>query len=140
MQYIPLLVVCTTIGGSTVGCASIPLTYDQCNATQYVTALEHEQCLLAASKYKEEQYEREDKRLVRRDKLIAFLNACDAAPGLVILEKRSVGRSVLPNSRQQANARKEYGYPYTHNNVSSRANKIDLLCVDVREMFRQPGY
>ncbi|KKK97124.1 hypothetical protein LCGC14_2655880 [marine sediment metagenome] len=107
MQYIPLLVVCITIGGSTVGCASIPLTHDQCNATKYATAHEHGQCLLAASKYREEQYEREDRRLVRRDKLIQFLNACDADKRLVVVEMRTIGRSVLPDKRRMSKDKKE---------------------------------
>ena len=138
MQYILLLVVCTTIGGSTVGCASIPLTHDQCNATKYVTAHEHGQCLLAASKYKEEEHEREDRRLVRRDKLIVFLNACDADPRLVVVEMRSIGRSVLPNKRRMSDAKKEYGYPYTHSNVSKRAMRSDVKCMDPRDIL--PGY
>ncbi len=113
------LVVFLTIGGSTSGCVSVPLT-------------EAEQIQL--------QHEKEDRRLVRRDELIIFLNACDAHPRLVIVEKRSIGRSPLPNERQKRQARKKFGYPYTHDNVSRKARKWNILCMDRRDVFRQLGF
>ncbi len=112
-------VVFLAIGVSTSGCASTPLT-------------EAEQIQL--------QHEKEDRRLVRRDKLILFLNACDAHQSLVLVEKITVGRSTLPNSRQKAKARREYGYPYTHDNVSRWARRGDILCMDPRDVFRQLGF
>ena len=116
--FLPL-VVFLAIGVSTSGCASTPLT-------------EAEQIQL--------QHEKEDRRLVRRDKLILFLNACDAHSGLVIVEVIKSGRSTLPNSRQKAKAMREYGYPYTHDNVSRWANRSDILCMHPRDIFRQLGY
>ena len=118
MRHIPLLIVCITMGGSTVGCASTPRT--EAEEIQF-------------------QHEKEDRRLVRRDKLIDFLNACDATIGLAIIETRRVGRSVLPNSRQRRKARKEYGYPYTHSNVNRYARKSDILCMDPKDLFRNLG-
>jgi len=119
MQRIPLLVVCITMGGSAVGCAASSLTVE-------------EQIQL--------QHEKEDQRLVRRDKLIKYLNACDAHPSLVVVEKRHAGRSTLPNTRQMMKARREFGSPYTHNNVNRRANRSDLLCMHPRDILRQLGY
>ena len=119
MRHIPLLIVCITMGGSTVGCASTPRT--EAEEIQF-------------------QHEKEDKRLVRRDKLIAFLNACDADQNLVIVETIKTGRSQLPNSRQRRKARKEYGYPYTHNNVNRRARKFDIACMYPRDILRQLGF
>ena len=118
------------------GCAGIPLTHDQCNATKFPTAMEHEQCLRATSDYEQKQYEKEDKRIIRRDKLIVFLNDCDASPRLELLEKRYL-RSVLPSKNQIRKARREHGRPYTHDNVSPRARRIDFLCIDVSDFMRQ---
>ena len=117
MQHIPLLFVCVTIG--TVSCATTPLT-------------EAEEIKF--------QHEQEDRRLVRRDKLITFLNACDAHTSLVIVEKIKSGRSVLPNERQKRKAIKEYGYPYTHNNVSRWARRSDIYCMTPRDVMRQLGF
>jgi len=119
MQPIPLFFVYLAIGGSVTACASIPLT-------------EAEQIQL--------QYEKEDRRIVRRDKLIIFLNACDAASDLVIVEIRRIGRSSLPNSRQKADAIKEFGYPYTHDNVNRRARQWDFGCMYPEDLLRQLGY
>ena len=119
MNILLPLVVFLTIGGSTSGCAATHLT-------------EAEQIQL--------QHEKEDRRLVRRDELIRYLNACDAHPSLVIVEKIKVGRSTLPNSRQKAKARRESGYPYTHNNVSRWARRSDILCMSPRDIFRQLGF
>ena len=48
------------------GCAT-PLTHDQCNATKFPTAHEHEECLRAAADYEQEQHERQDKILHYND-------------------------------------------------------------------------
>ena len=119
MQHIPLFVVCITIGGSTIGCASTPLT-------------EAEEIAF--------QHEKEDKRLVKRDELIMFLNACDARQGLVIVEIIKSGRSVLPNSWQQSKAQRELGYKYTHNNVDRRARRRDFYCMYRDDLMRSLGY
>ena len=113
------LVVFLAIGVSTSGCASTPLT-------------EAEQIQL--------QHEKEDRRLVRRDKLIDYLNACDAHPSLVIVEVIKSGRSTLPNDRQKTKAMREYGYKYTHDNVSRWAHRSDLLCMYPRDILRQLGF
>ena len=125
------------------GCASIPpMTHDQCNATKFPTAHEHELCLKAAQDYEQAEHEKEDRRLVKRDELIAFLNACDYALDLVIFEK-VYGRSCLPNSRNRSKARREYGYPYTHDNVCRHGVKSDFRCLtysQVSDLLRQLGY
>ena len=117
-----------------VGCANIPLSYDECNANLYSTAMETQMCLNAAAKYKQEQYDKEDRRIVRRDKLIVFLNACDALPYLIVVEFRHSSRSLLPNSRKQRIARREYGYPYTHSNVHRHARLHDFKCDNPRDI------
>ena len=121
MQHIPLLVVCVTMGGSTVGCAS---------SLEELTIEERIQL----------QHEKEDKRLVRRDELIQYLNACDAHPRLIIVEVIKSGRSTLPNSRKKAKAKRETGYPYTHNNVSKWARRSNILCMEPQTIIRQLGY
>lgn len=114
-----------------LGCASIPLSKDECNATLFPTAHEHELCLKAASDYEVEQDELADKRLIARDKLIIFLNACDADDRLVIVEiMKGTTRSCLPNEREQRVAKREYGYKYTHNNVCRRGWIADFQCWD----------
>ena len=120
-----------------LGCAGIPLSKDECNATLFPTAHEHELCLKAAADYEQAEHEREDKRLIRRDKLIAFLNACDANDGLVIIEKRRIGRTCLPSKRTQRKAKREYGYKYTHDNVCRHGHRADFLCMNPRDLFRQ---
>lgn len=126
------------------GCGSIPLTHDQCNATKYATAMEHEQCLRAATDYEQAQHDKEDKKLIRRDKLIATLNACETSSRGVVMEViRGPSRSCLPNQRAKAKAVKEYGYPYTHGNVCQRANLVTINCVDrdwLRDELRRIGY
>ena len=117
------------------GCAAIPFTHDQCNATKFPTAMEHEQCLLAASKYEQAQYEQENSRLIRRDKLIIWLNACDVRKDLIVLEVLHVGRTSLPNQRAKEKSRERYGYAYTHMNVSRKARRNDFMCID-RNDFR----
>ncbi len=116
-----------------LGCAAIPpLTHDQCNATKFPTAHEHEACLKAAGDYEQAEHEREDRRLIKRDEIIImFLNACDADPRLVIVEViRGSSRRCLPSSREKRKAMKEYGYKYTHENVCSRAFSQDFQCWD----------
>ena len=117
------------------GCAAIPLSFEQCNATQFATAMEHEQCLLAASTYAQEQYEAADKRNIRRDKLIVFLNNCDASVTNIVFEKQH-RRSALPNKRQMRKAKTQYGVAYTHDNVSQHARIIDFACVRTRAILR----
>ncbi len=106
-------------------CANIPLSHDQCNATKYATAMEHEQCLKAATKH-EEMIQR---RAEKRDELIIFLNACDKVPGLVLTERKPRRTCCLPNQRQQRKARQSVGYPYTHENVSESARIYNFKCV-----------
>ncbi len=117
-----------------LGCASIPLSKEECNSTLSPTAHEHELCLKAASDYEIEQDEKEDKRLIKRDKLIIFLNACDADDGLVLVEIKQSGRSCLPNARAKRVAVREYGYKYTHYNVCRNAHRADFRCWD-RQAF-----
>jgi len=135
------LAFCIAVVLLVVGCAVVPpLTHDQCNATKYATAMEHENCLRAAAKYEEEQHEKEDRRLIKRDKLIIFLNACDAHPELVLMEVRRGGRSNLPTDRQRRRAIKEHGYKFTHDNVDKRARIHNFKCVDAADIMRQLGY
>lgn len=82
------------------------------------------------------EYEREDRMIKRRDKVIVFLNGCDAAESLVIVETIKTGRSQLPSSREKARARKEYGYAYTHDNVGSGAHMSNLVCMNARDVMR----
>ena len=105
-----LLFVCITM----IGCAGTPLT-------------EAERIQL--------QHEKEDKRLVRRDKLIAFLNACDNHPSYVLVEKRGMGRSPLPNNKRKDEAMEKHGYKYTHDNVGRQAHQADFMCMDPRDLF-----
>ena len=126
-----------------LGCASIPMTNDQCNATKFPTAHEHELCLKAASDYQIEQDEKEDKRLVKRDKLIIFLNACDANDKLILVEIIRIGRSCLPSKLKQRIAMRKYGYKYTHGNVCPRGHKADFQCWDQRDFInamKRAGY
>jgi len=132
-------VFCVMVLSLTLGCAAIPLTHDQCNATKYATAAEHEQCLRAAAEYEQEQHEREDRRLIKRDKLIIFLNACDRSDDLVVFE-RIYMRSCLPTQRQKNDAMEEYGYKYTHDNVLQCANRLQVQCVDPADIMRALGY
>ncbi|KKN32975.1 hypothetical protein LCGC14_0808470 [marine sediment metagenome] len=133
-QTIVILVVCVGIVMLIIGgCASFPsLSHDQCNATLYETAMEHEQCLLAATKHEE----RLERRAEQRDKLIMFLNACDAANGLILLEVIKYGSSNLPRSNEKRIAMREYGYKYTHDNVGKDARINDFRCIrDLRRIF-----
>ena len=129
------------LGG--VGCASIPFSVDQCNATLFNTAHEHEQCLNRAEDYVQEQYAAEDRRIQRRDKLIAYLNACDSSSDLVIVETIRSGRSKLPNKRERQIAVREYGYKFTHDNVDRHARLHDFQCAtpdQIKEALRQMGF
>lgn len=119
-----------------LGCAAIPpLTHDQCNSTLFPTAHEHEACLKAAGDYEQAEHEREDRRLIRRDEIIMFLNGCDADDRLVLVEViRGGGRPCLPNTRKKRDALREYGYKYTHENVCSRAFMQDFQCWDRRAL------
>ena len=140
MLYKALACTLLLLGG--VGCASIPLNHDQCNSTKFNTAHEHELCLKAAEDYVTEQYAAADRRIQRRDKLIAFLNACDASADYVIVETIKSGRSALPTQNQQRRAKREYGYPYTHDNVGRYASMHNIQCVtadDIKEALRRMG-
>ena len=119
-----------------LGCAAIPpLTHDQCNATLFPTAHEHEACLKAAGDYEQAEHEREDRRLIRRDEIIMFLNGCDSYSNLVIVEViRGSSRRCLPSDREKLKALKEYGYKYTHENVCPRAFQQDFQCWDRRTL------
>ena len=134
MKILSILSILLLGGFAIVGCANIPSTYAQCYDTHFATPMEAEICLQNAAKYKQEQYDKADRRLVRRDKLIVFLNACDAIPYLVVVEIRHTGRSLLPTSRKQRVARREYGYPYTHDNVHRNARLYDFKCVNPRDI------
>ena len=127
-----------------LGCANIPpLSKDECNATLFPTAHEHELCLKAASDYETEQYELADKRLIKRDKLIVFLNACDANDELVLVEKLYTGRSCLPGGHKKRIAMREYGYKYTHDNVCHRGRISDFQCwnkQDFIDAVKRAGY
>ena len=127
-----------------LGCASIPpLSKDECNATLFPTAHEHELCLKAASDYETEQYELVDKHAIKRDELIIFLNACDADDKLVLVEIKRSSRSCLPNSRKKRIATREYGYKYTHDNVCRKGRMSDFQCWDryaFVEFMKRLGY
>lgn len=122
------------------GCASVPeyLSFEKCNATKFATAMEHEQCLNAAAKYEQEKYDRENRRIIRRDKLIVFLNACDRAESRVIMEKRfGRVRSMLPTDREKRAAMKQFGYHYTHDNVHPKADLNNFYCVNPQQLFKR---
>ena len=118
------------------------MNLDECNAATFATAHEHELCLKAANEYQVKLDEAEDRRLIKRDKLIIFLNACDSHTDLVIMETRH-GRSMLPSDREKRKALREYGYKYTHGNVHKHARQQQFQCVDpaeVFEMLERNGY
>ena len=117
-----------------VGCASVPLSLDQCNATRFGTAMEHEACLSAAEDHRQLQHELEDKKNIKRDELIVFLNACDRSTSHILVETIKAGRSLLPSTFQGMKAFRELGYRYTHENVSQRARIHDFQCVTAQEL------
>lgn len=132
------------------GCATKPpeLTPEEEQAVA-VGCDNNPECMLAvtdeiiASKILQLEYEREDRRIRQFDKLIIYLNACDKTKGLVVLEKIKIGRSKLPNKRAMRNARREYGYAYTHDNVSPKLRQHDVVCVDIyafKEMMERSDY
>lgn len=86
------------------------------------------------------EYEREDRRIKKLDEMVAYLNACDAADNLVIVEVRRGGRSQLPTKREKRKARKEYGYAYTHENLGRDIHFTKILCMSPRDIMRQLGY
>ena len=138
---IGIMIVACLFGLILGGCASIPrVTHDQCNATKFPTAHEHELCLEAADAWQTEQDEREDRRLIRMDKLILKLNACQAHKDYMVIEKRHGGfRGCLPTEREQRKAVREYGYPYTHDNCCKHLSAADFMCVDGRDFMRKLG-
>jgi len=97
--------------------------------------MEHENCLRAAAKYEEEQHEKEDRRLIKRDELIIFLNNCDSSSELILVEIRRGGRSVLPNKRQRREAMREYGVKFTHENVHKHARIHEFGCMHAGDIF-----
>ena len=143
MQHIPLLFVCATIGGSAVGCASsmdeLETEARECVDTSTNKLGITEEQRAACWRDVDERAEEEDRQLERRDELITYLNACDAHPGFIIVEVIRSGRSTLPNSRQKAKAKREVGYPYTHDNVSKWARKSDIFCTQPQTIMRQLG-
>jgi hypothetical protein len=124
-----------------LGCAGVPFTKDECNATLFPTAHEHELCLKAASDYQIKQDEKEDRRLIKRDALIDFLNACDAESNLILLETIRGGTlsRCLPSEREQRKAKREYGYPFTHDNVCRGGRKSDFKCWSRADFERNVG-
>ena len=121
-----------------IGCAGVKLTPEE--TTIITLACKDDAiCMVAATdkaladKVEQLEYEREDRRIIKRDKLIAFLNACDASEDLAILEKIYI-RSHLSTDRQIRKALKEYDYKYTHDNVSRKARRQDFHCVDPRQI------
>ena len=109
MQHIPLLFVLVTMGGCATAqerLVELKTEARQCEGTS-TNEEQRQTCWQPVNELVELEHEREDRRLIRRDKLIAYLNACDAHPGLVIFEERW-GRSNLPNQRQQRKAKKLY--------------------------------
>ncbi len=115
------------------GCATKPptLTPEEEQAVA-VGCDNNPECMLAvtdeiiASKILQLEYEREDRRIVRRDKLIVFLNSCDQTKGVVLIETLRIGRSSLPNKMQKIKALRKWGYKYTHENVHRRALRHDF--------------
>jgi len=141
MQDVKLIVTALLLLGG-VGCASIPLSHDQCNATKFQTAMEHEACLKGAEDYVQEQFAAADRRIVKRDKIIAFLNACSASSDHVIVETIRSGRSALPTQNEQRKAKREYGYAYTHENVGKYASLHNFQCAtpdDIKDALRRMG-
>jgi len=88
----------------------------------------------------QEQYEAEDRRAKRLDKVVAMLNACDASDSHVIVEVRRGGRSQLPTKREQRKARKEYGYAYTHENLGKDIRFVKIVCMRPSDVFRSLYY
>jgi len=124
------------------GCAVVPLSHDQCNATKFPTAHEHEQCLLAATKYEEELNAQADRRLIRMDKQVAALNTCDLSPNHAIVEMQR-GKSQLPSERVRRRTKREYGVAFTHQNISSSLTFNDWACMtsqEIQEMLRRAGF
>ena len=125
-----------------VGCASIPeLTpaevtkiHQSCSG-EAVCIINTTDAAIAA-KIQQLEYEAEDRRIRRRDELIVFLNACDNTKGMVVVEFRRLGKSKLPDERVQRRSRRDYGYAYTHNNVSPRLRKHDVRCVNLQDFKR----
>lgn len=83
------------------------------------------------------EYEHEDRATQRLDKMVIFLNACDASDSLVIVEVIRGGRSQLPSEREKRKAMKEYGYKYTHENLGKHIHHAKILCTSPRNLFRQ---
>ena len=80
--------------------------------------------------------------LIRMDKQIANLNACDASTDHIVVSIRRGIDHPLPTDREKKKAMKEYGYPYTHGNVSRHINANDWACMTraaVQEMLRRAG-
>lgn len=131
---IPLILSILLVG--LVGCANIPMTLEQCSVNRASMAMEYEACLLAAQKYQKEQFEALDKRIVKRDNLILFLNDCDASTYLILVEIIKGGGSQLPNKFQMSKAIRKYGYPYTHDNVDRHLRHSDVGCMRPQDLFR----
>ena len=81
-----------------------------------------------ASKVAQLEYEAEDKRIIKRNKLIVFLNVCDASPDHIIMEIVHL-HTQLPNSLQKRRSKQKFGYAYTHDNVGRHARRTDFKCI-----------
>ncbi len=139
-----LLYIIAVLLGLMAGCAGPQLTSQQITEIN-VLCKDDATCIVertdVAMKEMLEQleYEREDRRIQARDECIIFLNACDASDSLVVVEVIKSGRTQLPNARQKRDARREYGYTYTHDNVGKYARKSDFVCMRPRDVMRQLG-
>jgi len=141
-----LIYVIMVLLGLMAGCAAAPeLTPEQVTQIN-VLCKDNATCVIDETNdamrrlYEQLEYEREDRLIKRRDECILFLNACDTAESLVVVEIIKSGRSQLPTDRQKRRARSEYGYAYTHDNVGKWARKSDFLCMSPRDVMRSLGY
>lgn len=137
-----LLYIIAVLLGLMAGCAAAPeLTPEEVTQIN-VMCKDNATCVVNETNdamrrlYERLEYEREDRMIKRRDKIVVFLNSCDADPTLVVVETIRSGRSQLPTSREKRAAMAEYGYAYTHSNVGKRASMHDLVCMNTDEAVR----
>lgn len=119
-KFLFLLVV-----GLVIGCATTHLTEEE-----YVACKGNQHCLVAAleDKVEQEKYERQDLRIQRRDKLVAYIQGCYAG-GNVILYRKSGSRLDKPLRDRKGNVQLPRG-----------ATRIDFQCLSpraVRTLIRQ---
>jgi len=140
-----LIYIVMVLLGLIAGCAGPQLTPEQVTQIN-VECNDNATCIIEKTDAAMEsllvqlEYERQDRLTQRRDACVSFLNACDNAKGLVIVEVIKSGRSQLPSEREQLKARKEYGYSYTHDNIGKYARKTDFLCMYPKDIMRALGY